>query len=64
MKAAIYKVKSGYDIVNSRCMLWTFKTKIKYCGRVDPDKWQPSGKLLKEIPDHLKEIFFQLQQQS
>lgn len=64
MKPAIYKVKSGYDIVNSRGMLWTFKTKLKYVGRIDPEKWQPSGKLLKDIPDHLKNIFFQLQQQS
>jgi hypothetical protein len=64
MKARIYKVKQGYDIVNSSGMLWKYTTKLKYLGRIDPKKWQPSGVLLSKIPDHLKEIFFNLQKQS
>lgn len=62
MKPRIYKVKQGYDIVTSKGELYTYTTTIRYKGKVDLKKWQPSGVLVKNIPNHLKQIFFQLQQ--
>ena len=64
MKARIYKLKQGYNILTSDNRLYSYTTRrIKYIGKVG-DNWQPSGVLVKDIPDHLKQIFFKLQQQS
>jgi hypothetical protein len=63
MQAKIYKVKQGYNIVTSDNRLYSYTTRVKYIGKVG-DNWQPSGKLIKDIPDNLKTIFFQLQKQS
>ena len=57
----IYKTKIGYDIVTSSNVLYTVSGTIKKVGRVG-DNFQPSGVLLKKIPNHLKTIFFKLQQ--
>lgn len=62
MQPSIYKVKQGYNIVTSDGRLYSYITRIKYIGKVG-DNWQPSGKLLKDVPNHLKTIFFQLQKQ-
>lgn len=61
MQARIYKVKQGYNIVTSDGRLYSYTTRIKYIGKVG-ENWHPSGKLLSNIPDHIKTIFFQLQQ--
>ena len=64
MKARIYKLKQGYNILTSDNRLYSYTTRrVKYIGK-DGDNWQPSGVLVTDIPDHLKQIFFKLQQQS
>jgi hypothetical protein len=62
MQPRIYKVKQGYNIVTSDGRLYVHTTRTVYKGKVG-DNWQPSGTLLTKIPNHLKTIFFQLQQQ-
>ena len=61
MTPRVYKTKVGYDIITSDNRLYRLSGKVELIGRVG-DKFQPSGKLLKKIPDHIKTIFFQLQQ--
>ena len=68
MKAAIYKTKDGYEIVNAYGQLFTAiksnsKFIIKSCGTVNPDVWRGSGALVKGIPNELKQLFFTLNQE-
>lgn len=62
MTPRIYKTKTGYDVITSDSRLYRLEGSVKLIGRVG-DKFQPSGRLLKNVPNHLKTIFFQLQQQ-
>jgi hypothetical protein len=62
MTPRIYQTKLGYDIVTSDGRLFRVQGTIKLIGRVG-DKFQPSGKLLKNVPNHLKTIFYELQKQ-
>ena len=62
MTPRIYQTKQGYDIITSDGRLYRVQGTIKLIGRVG-DKFQPSGRLLRNIPNHLKTIFFQLQEQ-
>lgn len=62
MKAQIFKVKQGYDIITSDGRLYNHTTRTKYVGKVG-ESFKPSGKVLNKIPDHMKEIFFNLQKQ-
>jgi hypothetical protein len=56
MKARIYKVKQGYDIVNSSNMRWKYTTKLKYLGIIDPKTWRSLGVLIENIPDKILNI--------
>lgn len=62
MTARLYKTPTGYDVITSDGRLYHVEGSVKLIGRVG-NKFQPSGKLLKKIPNHMKNIFFQLQQQ-
>jgi len=64
MTPRIYKTKSGYDIITSDRRLYSYNDKEKYHGRIDELKFKPSGRLLKKVPNHIKEIFFQIQNQN
>ena len=61
MQARLYRTKTGYDFINSNGILFHIEGKVQKVGRVG-ERFQASGKLLKKIPDHLKNIVFQLQQ--
>lgn len=62
MAARIYKVRHGYDIVTSDNRLYRYESKPVYLGKIN-EKWKSSGQLLSNIPNHLKDIFFKLQNQ-
>ena len=58
----LYKTKEGYEVVkHSRDVYAIVGKRVKYIGRVSPS-YQSSGKLLKNIPNEIKTIFFNLQQ--
>ena len=65
MKARVYQHAGGYDIVNSAGRLFRVVTSstavytVKDCGRVN-DKWIPSGRLCRQIPNPIKKLFFKL----
>ncbi len=63
----IYQTKDGYEIKKDTGELYaiikshvTKKLVTRYIGRVG-ERWMPSGKLLKSIPNHIKQIFFNIQ---
>lgn len=62
MTPRIYQTNQGYDIITSDGRLYRLQGTIKLIGRVG-DKFQPSGRLLRNIPNHLKTIFYELQKQ-
>jgi len=58
----LFKTKEGYEVVkHSRDVYAIVGKRVKYIGRVSPS-YQSSGKLLKNIPNEIKTIFFNLQQ--
>lgn len=64
MKARVYQHAGGYDIVNSAGRLFRVVPSaqayvVKDCGRVT-DKWIPSGRLCRQIPNPIKKLFFKL----
>jgi hypothetical protein len=62
MKPQVFKVRGGFDIITSDGRLYNHSARTKYIGKVN-DQFKPSGKVLTKIPNHLKEIFFNLQKQ-
>ena len=71
MKAMIWlnplsnSVKKSYDIWTSQGKIYRVDTygkevKIQYIGK--SNQYKGSGKLLKDIPNHIKKTFFNLQQ--
>ena len=59
----LYKTKDGYEIVkHSRDVYAIIGKNVKYIGKVSPS-YIPSGRLLKNIPNNIKTIFFKLQAQ-
>jgi hypothetical protein len=63
----IYKTKSGYEIKKDTGEVYAIidmgvdkKPMLKYLGKFS-DRWTPSGKLVKGIPNHIKQIFFNIQ---
>lgn len=59
----LYKTKDGYEIVkHSRDVYAIIGKNVKYIGKVSPS-YIPSGRLLKNIPNEIKTIFFKLQTQ-
>jgi hypothetical protein len=57
----VYKLKNGYDIITSdRTLYNVIGVTIKKIGKVN-ERYQPSGKLLKHIPNEIKSIFFKIQ---
>lgn len=58
----LFKTKDGYEIVkHSRDVYAIIGKRVKYIGKVSPN-YQSSGRLLKNIPNEIKSIFFKLQQ--
>ena len=57
----LFKTKDGYEIVkHSRDVYAIVGKNVKYIGKVSPG-YQSSGRLLKQIPNEIKSIFFKLQ---
>lgn len=59
------QTKDGYNLITSDNRLYLiFQTSTGFCsqfkGKVS-ESFKPSGKLLKKIPDNLKQMFFKLQ---
>jgi len=63
MKAQVFKTSVGFDIINSKGELFTVTGNQAQKKGTVGEKFKPSGKLLKKIPNHLKDIFFNLQKQ-
>lgn len=60
-KPRIYQTREGYDIITSDGSLYNLVgERVKKIGKVN-EKYQPSGRLLRKIPNHIKSIFFKLQ---
>ena len=58
----LFKTKDGYEIVkHSRDVYAIIGKNVKYIGKVSPS-YQSSGRLLKQIPNEIKSIFFNIQQ--
>jgi hypothetical protein len=58
----LFKTKEGYEVVkHSRDVYAIIGKRVKYIGKVSPS-YQSSGRLLKNIPNEIKSIFFKLQQ--
>jgi hypothetical protein len=58
----LFKTKDGYEIVkHSRDVYAIVGKNVKYIGKVSPS-YQSSGRLLKQIPNEIKSIFFNIQQ--
>ena len=61
MTPRIYQLPTGYEILTSDGLLFTVTGKlVKPCGKVGKD-WKGSGRLVKGVPDHIKQTFFKLQ---
>ena len=65
MKAQIYKTNSGYDVLTSSGKLYQIQTggakpNTTFCGIVGAN-FQPIGQRVKQIPTHIKILFFNLQ---
>jgi len=57
----LYKTKEGYEVVkHSRDVYAIVGRRVKYIGRVSAS-YQSTGRLLKNIPNEIKTIFFNLQ---
>jgi hypothetical protein len=57
----LYKTKDGYEIVkHSRDVYAIIGKNVKYIGKVSPS-YKSSGRLLKNIPNEIKTIFFNIQ---
>lgn len=63
----IYQTKMGYEIKKESGELYAItnvahdkKPLVKYVGKFS-NAWVPSGKLLKNIPNKIKTIFFNIQ---
>ena len=61
MKAKIYRTSKGFDIITSDRRMYHHEKETKYIGIVNK-RFQPSGKLLREVPIHLRELFYKLQE--
>lgn len=64
MRAKVYKIKDGYEVVNHEGKLFRITVteggnSLKSCGTVG-DKWRPTGKFMSSIPNHVKSLFFTL----
>lgn len=58
----LFKTKDGYEIVkHSRDVYAIIGKRVKYIGKVSAN-YQSSGRLLKQIPNEIKSIFFNIQQ--
>jgi hypothetical protein len=58
----LFKTKDGYEVVkHSRDVYAIIGKRVKYIGKVSAN-YQSSGRLLKQIPNEIKSIFFKLQQ--
>jgi hypothetical protein len=58
----LFKTKDGYEVVkHSRDVYAIIGKRVKYIGKVSAN-YQSSGRLLKQIPNEIKTIFFKLQQ--
>jgi hypothetical protein len=58
----LFKTKDGYEVVkHSRDVYAIIGKRVKYIGKVS-SSYQSSGRLLKNIPNEIKSIFFKLQQ--
>lgn len=58
MTSRVYKTQYGYDLIIRRT-LYHYEIKLVKIGTVD-DRYK-SGRLLKKVPGHLKNVFYQLQ---
>lgn len=63
MRAKVYKTAIGYDIITSDGVLYSLSPLLKKHGSIGAN-FKPSGKLLSKVPDHIKQIFFELQNKS
>ena len=58
----LFKTKEGYEVVkHSRDVYAIVDRRVKYIGKASAN-YQSSGRLLKNIPNEIKSIFFKLQQ--
>jgi len=57
----LFKTKDGYEVVkHSRDVYAIVGKNVKYIGKVSPN-YKSSGRLLKQIPNEIKSIFFNIQ---
>lgn len=57
----LFKTKDGYEVVKySRDIYAITGKRVKYIGKVSPS-YRSSGRLLKNIPNEIKSIFFNIQ---
>ena len=57
----LFKTKDGYEIVKHSRDVYAITGKhVKYIGKVSPN-YKSSGRLLKNIPNEIKSIFFNIQ---
>jgi hypothetical protein len=57
----LFKTKDGYEVVkHSRDVYAIVGKNVKYIGKASPN-YQSRGRLLKQIPNEIKSIFFNIQ---
>ena len=57
----LFKTKDGYEVVkHSRDVYAITGKRVKYIGKVS-SSYRSSGRLLKNIPNEIKSIFFNIQ---
>jgi hypothetical protein len=57
----LFKTKDGYEVVkHSRDVYAIVGKHVRYIGKVS-SSYQSSGRLLKQIPNEIKTIFFNIQ---
>lgn len=57
----LYKTNDGYEVIkHSRDVYAIIGKNVKYIGKVSPS-YKSNGRLLKNIPNEIKTIFFNIQ---